>query len=475
MTASFGVVTAARAEAAAAGASILRNGGNAADAAVATAFALCVTDPANCGIGGYGGFAIIDGPQACAQVNFNTRVPRAFEITALANASRRGPFLFGGVSVAPPAVVEGLAHLHRAFGRTEWAQVMAPAIALAEDGFEVGPDLARAIAWAFSGSREFGQGLRPLLSAGGQPLAARDRLRQSDLAATLREIALHGAEALRHGFLADAIVHGLKADERTFDFDDLQSLTSSQSLPTKVTFADATILSGDADETAFSIVADIVNDTNASEWRRERDEHFAERVASHLNDAWARRDRRFRSLTDVQPSTVQHTTHLCAADADGTIVSLTFTQGPLWFGSGVVAKGTGMILNCGVNLFAEDRVTTQRIAQTNMTPIILGWRNGRRMAFGTPGGRKIPATALAFAVDVVARGDDVATALRNPRVSVTASGQCEAESPLDGKIASCRTIKVEEFYGPASAIELLGDGSARGHTDPRFSGAVATT
>src|SRR5215472_6584288 len=97
--AAAGIVTAARREAAEAGARLLAEGGNAADAAVATAFALTVADPANCGIGGYGGYAVIDlgGTSRPLQVEFNTAAPAALEERMLEQAPRRDSFIYGGM------------------------------------------------------------------------------------------------------------------------------------------------------------------------------------------------------------------------------------------------------------------------------------------------------------------------------------------------------------------------------------------
>src|SRR5262245_7881944 len=147
---SAGIVTAARAASAQAGARMLAAGGNAADAAVATAFALTVADPANCGIGGYGGYAPIDrgGTSRPLQMEFNTAAPAALEARMLEQAPRRDRFLYGRVSVSRPSVVAGLRRIHDRFGRMPWADVLAPAIELAGGGVLIDPDLARAFAWA---------------------------------------------------------------------------------------------------------------------------------------------------------------------------------------------------------------------------------------------------------------------------------------------------------------------------------------
>lgn len=465
----LGVVTAARAEAAAAGVSILKAGGNAADAAVATAFALAVTDPANCGIGGYGGFAVVSKSDGRAtQIAFNTHVPAAFDANRLSSAPRRGPFLHSGASVSPPAVVAGLKRLHSEEGSSDWPALVAPAIALADDGFVVGPDLAAAIAWAFRSEPYLSLPLRALLSTDGRAIDARDRLQQRDLATTLRAIADTGADALRNGATVNAILTALDGAGGTLTPGDFHAVDAHALTADTIAFRDAILSGCDDDETGFGVVRDVLSN---DAWPHDRGAPFVDAMTARLDGAWRRRDGRFRDLSMPARAAIQHTTHLCAADRDGLVVSMTFTHGPLWFGSGVMAPGTGIILNCGANLFVEEIATGRRLSQTNVCPMILRSANGSRVAFGTPGGRKIPAMAAALAVDLVVRGDDVETALANPRVSVGLDGTAELEAPLDRVFPGSRSIARNDFYGPASAISWSSEGDLRGHTDPRFSGA----
>lgn len=466
----LGVVTAARVEAAAAGVSILKAGGNAADAAVATAFALAVTDPANCGIGGYGGFAVVSSSEGDAtQIAFNTHVPAGFDEARVSSAPRRGPFLYSGPSVAPPAVVAGLRRLHETAGSLDWALLIEPAVALAADGFEVGPDLAAAIAWAFRSKGYLSPPLRALLSADGRMIGARDKLVQSELAATLRSIASPGADAFPDSVATDAIVNALDATGGSLAGRDIHSAAGYARPAETIAFHGAALFGCNDDETGFGVVRDVLAD---SVWPRGRGRPFIDAMTNRLHGAWRKRDSRFRDLSRQAKAAVQHTTHLCAADRDGLIVSMTFTHGPLWFGSGVMAAGTGIILNCGANLFVEEIDSGRCRSQTNVCPTILRRADGSRIAYGTPGGRKIPAMAAALAIDVLVQGDSVETALANPRISVGLDGTPELEAPLDRIVPACRSIARDDFYGPASAIEWSAEHDLHGHTDPRFSGAA---
>ena len=113
-----GAVVCSNQIAADAGAEVIRHGGNAVDAAITTALTLCVVDPANCGLGGYGGFMLIQDNQEQAPhvIDFNTRVPGNFSSTVLSSRKNEGNFLSGATSVSVPMVLSGLLQAHREFG-----------------------------------------------------------------------------------------------------------------------------------------------------------------------------------------------------------------------------------------------------------------------------------------------------------------------------------------------------------------------
>src|SRR5690606_30086098 len=191
-----------------AGIDILRAGGNAVDAAVAVGFALAVTHPAAGNLGG-GGFMVIrfaDGRQTV--IDYRETAPgRATRDMYLdeqgepvAERSRVGP-LAAGV----PGSVAGLTYAHRRYGRLPLAQVMAPAIALARDGFEVSWALSESLAGAQSLLSRFPESLRVIYRPDGTAPQPGDRLVQPDLARTLALIAQRGPDAFYNGPIADLI------------------------------------------------------------------------------------------------------------------------------------------------------------------------------------------------------------------------------------------------------------------------------
>jgi gamma-glutamyltranspeptidase/glutathione hydrolase len=190
-----------------------------------------------------------------------------------------------------------------------------------------------------------------------------------------------------------------------------------------------------------------------------------------LHAAWSARQRLAANLV----AGARHTNHFCVADDEGALVSLTFTHGPLWFGSGLVAPGTGVVLNAGANLFARSLADGTIFPQTNLTPVIVACGNGARHAIGSPGGMRIPAIVLQMVVDVVGYGLPLSKAIALPRMSVSPDGALEAEPDLAAAAPSARPveqIKVRDYYGPASALSLSTTGDPAAACDPRFSSAV---
>ncbi len=469
---SDGMVTAARVEAAEAGVAMLNRGGTAADAAAATALALAVTDPANCGIGGYGGFAVVDVPGApTAQVAFNTAAPHALDIDVLRDAPRRGPFVRSGPSVSPPAVVAGLWLLHRTYGRLPWAEIVTPAIALARDGFVVGDDLGRALNWAFRDRAKVEPSFAQVFGPGDRRPEAGDRLRQPDLAATLEAVQRDGPAALISGRIAESVVATAAKAGGSLRQRDLADLEASVLPAVEVAVGPAMVHGTEPTTSGFGVLSDALAAAGSAAWNAHDHPATLRRIESALRQAWRAREQTGTSLLG-RSHPVQHTSHLCAADRSGALVSLTFTHGPLWFGSGLVADGTGIVLNCGANLFVRDPRSGNVFAQANITPVVARTADGSRYAFGTPGGRRIPAVVMTVLVDIIERGAPLEVAINQPRVSVAANGTLEVEPPLDSVLPGTRLIAPDEFYGPASGIQLSPAGVAAGAKDGRFDGAV---
>lgn len=204
-----GMVSASHPDAAAAGAEILRAGGNAADAAVATAFALSVTDISQTGLGGGGALTFYDARRGKAEhLSF---YPRSGSDPAWAEADS-GPASArpAGRAAAVPGMVAGLLATQAKFGRLTRAQVMAPAIKLARDGFVVSPLLARTIA-SSRARLEADTAAKATFFKDGAPLGPGDLLVQPALAATLERVAQDGHDAFYKGAVAERLAQDVQA------------------------------------------------------------------------------------------------------------------------------------------------------------------------------------------------------------------------------------------------------------------------
>lgn len=492
MKSAKGAVTASTAYAAAAGEQILRAGGNAVDAAVATALASCVCDPANTGIGGFGGHMVVAAPSrppAC--IDFNVWTPAA------AAASYRGVSGTGPKASVIPNVVAGLSAALKAFGSLSWAEAIAPAIALADEGFIVGPTLERALRdvkgmpfvdECFS----FDQGSNGL------------QLRQPALSRTLRNLAERGPRWFYEGELA--AVGSRCLSEAGHDTtpgqwaEALEAVTvaSPPSLSAHGVRLYSSPLGTSGSICMFATVdagaklakgADLESPASIRAW--------AERIAAVWSyrfgvtegntigddeiEAWIARAAAFRPLAAAAEE-VSHTCHLNTADRDGMIVATTFTHGMLWFGGRWALPGTGIIMNYGgraVSAPAPKIVAGRAHAVTNMSPTIALTYDGAAVAIGSPGARRIATiVGLALARHFFA-GVPLQEALARGRFHAESADRATLETDrfpaavaaaLRDSFASVETEAPAGYYGPCTAIRRDSDGHLTLGLDDRWRG-----
>src|SRR6185437_9537730 len=179
---------------------VLEKGGNAVDAAVATAFAMAVTYPAAGNIGG-GGFMLIypaGGKSAPVLIDYREKAPLAASRTMYTKKDS----WYSVRAVGVPGTVRGLALAHARFGKLPWKDVVMPAVKLAEGGFLIDAALAGSLNWVVGSSAEFPELRRVLGKDGAASWDAGDRLVQKDLAKTLRRIAEQGPDGFYKGVVA---------------------------------------------------------------------------------------------------------------------------------------------------------------------------------------------------------------------------------------------------------------------------------
>lgn len=208
-----------------AGMEILKRGGNAMDAAVATAFALGVADPASSGIGG-GGFMVVyqTKEKKAHAVDFRETAPLAARKDLYMKGGRPAPALSltGPLAVAVPGEVAGLTEALRRFGSLPLPTVMAPAVRYASEGVPVSPHLRHALERQLAAIRKFPDLARVLLVK-DEPPAEGEKIRQPELAETLKAVAEQGSQVFYQGWIAQAIVDALKKEGGVLTLEDLKN------------------------------------------------------------------------------------------------------------------------------------------------------------------------------------------------------------------------------------------------------------
>ena len=463
-----GVVVSAHPLASEIGTGVLRDGGNAIDAAIATAFAIAVVEPHGSGLGG-GGFAVVHWAEngKSSALDFRETAPEK---------SRRDMYLVngqadaelsrtGGLAVAVPGFVRGLEALHKANGTLTWGRLLAPAIHLASSGFEVDRILADRI--RHSASR-FNAEARAIFLPRGEALRAGDRLLQIDLAQTLQRIADEGADAFYRGPIAQAIVDTSHAHGGIMTPADLDGWKPTWREPVRGSYRGHDIVSmpppssggvhlvqmlhilegmdlktaGYGSALAWHWMAEAMKFAYADRSLHLGDPDFHDVPVKRLTSMKHANTQRSRIQPDhvIPPDTVggiplkrpegANTSHLSVVDRHGNAVSSTVTIN-LSFGSGLVAGSTGVILNDEMDDFSAapgvpnafglvgseaNAIAPGKRPLSSMTPTLVLKDGHVFMVTGSPGGSRIITTALQTILHVIDFGMDMPTAVRVPRI-----------------------------------------------------------
>ena len=467
VTSRHGMVVAAEPLATAVGLQVLRDGGAAIDAAVATAFAMAVTYPQAGNLGG-GGF-IIFRPAAGSSVAYD------FRETAPA-ASSPSMFLVGGVydgdrhhnshiAVGVPGTVAGLYLAWSDHGRLPWQRLVAPAIDLARNGFLVSHDFAASLAAVLPQMAPYEASLQQF-SDDGEPYQAGDRFVQEELANTLERIATEGPAGFYGGRTAQLIAAEMLANDGLITRNDLSNYRPHRSTPVRTNYRGYEILSMPPISSGGTALVQMLN---ILEGYGLADFGFGSAQTVHIMTEAMRRafadrarylgDPRFNPTMPISRlvskpyaeqlrATIQlgrasnsspvsfewsaegtETTHLSVVDAERQAVSLTYTLEQL-YGSKIVVPGAGFLLNNEMGDFnpAPDmtdvagRIGTEpNLARpgkrmlSSMTPTVVEKDGDLFMVTGSPGGRTIINTVLQTIVNVIDFNMNIQEAVDAPR------------------------------------------------------------
>lgn len=463
---------------------ILNQGGNAIDAAVAAAATLGVTDPFSCGIGG-GGFMVIYLARDKRVITIDHRETAPAGFTPTVFQENGAPMKFetvrdSGMSVGVPGTVRGWHEALDRYGSMSFKQVLAPAIAVATNGFEVNGNFSRMVRENKTRFAMF-PATAALYLKNGEAVAAGATLRNPDLAKAYRELAAGGVKAFYSGKMARAVVDAVNrpatapgvrvrggdmtlADLANYEarlrqpvhstyrgYDiygmplpgsggiaiaealnilegyDLKSMPRAQAEhlyleASRLAFADRNAYLADPEYTDAP-VAGLLSKDYAAQRRLRIDPAQARRPAT-AGDPYAFQSDQSVPLRPASPRMLKesaHTTHLTVSDKDGNIVAYTYTIED-WGGSGIVVPGYGFLLNNEMTDFdfsgpRPNVPEASKRPRSSMSPT-LAFRNGKpAFSIGSPGGATIITTVLQTIVNHVDLGMTMPDALNAPRLS----------------------------------------------------------
>ncbi|ABC21190.1 gamma-glutamyltransferase [Rhodospirillum rubrum] len=528
--AEHGMVAAQERLAAEIGRDILAKGGNAVDAGVAVAFALAVTLPQAGNIGG-GGFMIVhDGPTGkTVAIDYREKAPagasRDMFLDAQGNADS-GKSLYSGAASGVPGTVAGMKAALDAFGSMDWAEVIAPAIRLAEGGIVVTPKLADSLKDARKQLEAFPSSARIFLKEGGADYRPGDRLVQADLAATLKTIAAEGPDGFYKGAVAEKISAAVQAAGGLITPQDMadytvvmrepvrggyrgyeivsmpppssggvhlvQILNALEGYPIgalgqntgqtlhlmaetmKLAYADRAHYLGDPDFTAVPVAA-LTSKDYAAAMRETISADFA-RPSATIGPG------------DLTPYESDQTTHFSIIDKNGSAVANTYTLN-LSYGSGLVAEGTGVLMNNEMDDFSAkpgvpnafglvggdaNAVQAGKRPLSSMTPTIVLKDGKVWLVTGSPGGARIITTVLQVIMNMIDHKMNVAEASTAPRAHhqwLPDELRIEEGISLDTiRILQAKghTIALKPAMGSTQSIMRDGaSGAVYGASDPR--------
>lgn len=511
-------VAAAREEAVEAGLRVMEEGGDACDAAVAVSLTLGVAEPFYSGLGGGGVSLLWRAREKRARVvDFGNQCPVGMEpgiFACDANGKHAGDaHSRGHRAVLVPGLARGLEAIHREYGRMPWGDLFESAIRLAEEGFAVGQfhrlqQEAPRFRRLCDGCPAFAE----IHSAGGAPLAEGARLRQPDLARTLRAVAEGGAAALHAGALAEAVSEEVRRGGGYLGLSDLGSYRVRWTAPLASTYQKHLLLTAPPPSSGLLLIQ-ILNFLEAllPGWScadeparglafaramraafRDRfsvygDPHYydvpVERLLSKEYAACAVADESAPDahLHDAEPGS---TTHFTVADGAGNVVCHTQTLGMAW-GAGVVPPGTGVLLNNHTNWMdprpgRANSLGAGKRPMAGYAPALVFEGERLCLAIGSPGSYRIPTAVAQVILNLLYRGMPLEEAVEAPRMHLDV-GPLHVEEGMEAAVLRrAREAGFEvaprahprHFFGGAHAVEVGADGRLAAFGDSRRAGCA---
>ncbi len=446
-----GMVVAAHPLAAQAGLAVLKEGGNAVDAALAALFVLEVVEPNASGLGG-GGFALVrmaDGQSMV--VDFRERAPKDVDTAFYYNPKDSLKHMrHGGTAVCVPGAASGWAELLDRWATKPLSRLTRDGIKYAEEGFPVSPGLSRVIT---DNVQEIAADslLAKTFLRDSIPLVAGDTLRQPNLAKTFRYLTEHGLRSFYRGLIAESVVSAVRADSGYMTLNDLEFYRAEVAEPVRGSFKNYEVLTipppsgggatliealnlmqetgataaGAGKPTTIHLMSQCFQQAYAdaealigdpdfvrTDWKQMLTPDFAKKAAVGISATAKAGPRKA-----VVPSLSDHgnTTHLVVVDFWGNSVTLTQSIN-YFFGAGVMAGSTGILLNNQMADFSAPPDTLNLLSgrhrpRSNMTPVIVLRQDIPFIVIGTPGGARITTTMAEILSNEIVGGMDISAAI----------------------------------------------------------------
>ncbi len=530
-----GVVSSSSAIASEVGLEILKKGGNAVDAAIATAFAMAVTWPSAGNIGG-GGFLVYHGADGEATAfDFREKAPLAATSTMFLDADgnvRDNSNHDSLLAVGVPGSVAGMALAHERFGTLEWKDLLQPAIGLAHKGFPLSWHLAESFSENKGSWDRYPSSAGIFLKADGSTYEAGDLWRQPDLAETLERIQRHGKDGFYKGKTARLIADFMARNGGIITLEDLAKYRAIEREPVRGTYRGYEIVSMPPPSSGGTVLVQMLNilegfdlgeiGHNSALYLHLLTEAmrraYADR-ANYLGDADFNEDMPLKRLTSKEHAAGQRatidldyksesdpahfagiyeseeTTHFSVVDSDGNMVSVTYTleQG---YGSKAVVDGAGFLLNNEMGDFnarpgvtLEDgtigteanRIRPEQRMLSSMTPTVVALNGVPLFATGTPGGRTIINTTMQTILNVIDHDMNIAEAVSAGRIHHqwlpdTTEAETKLLSPDTLRLYAARghVIEADSSIGQANLVYRDPEtGVLSGAADPRGADGAA--